>query len=185
MSNGRAWPSLALPQHLNYVYENQSCVSPGQKGQYTVSTVTGGPAERAGVCYGDRLMWINGVRVSTLTHSTLNRTVRLRFPPLSFMVCVLLDWWCVWLMLCVGSQLKKSGDSVTVLVIDPDSESCNVRRKMPTLPVAAECCGLPYTTKTLHLVKDQNGYGFLLRQEKLGGARRIGERYTEGHMRTI
>lgn len=51
-------------------------MSPGQKGQYMVSsTVPDGPAERAGVCTGDRLIWINGFLVSTLTHSTLSKTV--------------------------------------------------------------------------------------------------------------
>lgn len=50
---------------------------PGQKGQYVVSTVADSPAEKAGVRTGDRLVWINGVMVSTLTHSVLSRTVRI------------------------------------------------------------------------------------------------------------
>ncbi|XP_040901517.1 Na(+)/H(+) exchange regulatory cofactor NHE-RF3-like [Toxotes jaculatrix] len=115
----------------------------GQKGQYVVSTVTDGPAERVGVCTGDRLIWINGIPVSTLTHSTLSKTV------------------------------KRGGDSVTVLVIDRESEASYIRRKMPILPVVAECCSLPHTAKTMHLTKGRDGYGFLLRQERLAGSRRI------------
>ncbi|KAL7401255.1 hypothetical protein ABVT39_025578 [Epinephelus coioides] len=141
-SKGDCWsrPRLChISRHLEHGLGMAIVPVQGQKGQYMVRTVTDGPAEKAGVCTGDRLIWLNGVMVSTLTHSTLNRIV------------------------------KKSGDSMTVLVIDSESESCNVRRKMPILPVVSECCSLPHTAKTMHLVKGHDGYGFLLKQEKLAG----------------
>uniref|UniRef100_A0A669BUF8 Na(+)/H(+) exchange regulatory cofactor NHE-RF3 n=1 Tax=Oreochromis niloticus TaxID=8128 RepID=A0A669BUF8_ORENI len=97
-----------------------------------IKTVIDGPAEKAGIFNGDRLIWINGLMVSTLRYS-----------------------------------LKKRGDSVTVLVIDSDSESCYIRRKMPIMPVVAQSCSLPHSAKTMNLVKGSDGYGFLLRQEKL------------------
>lgn len=68
---------------------------------------------------------------------------------------------------------------MTVLVTDSESEACYVRRKMPILPVVAECYYLPHNAKTMYLGKGHNGYGFLLRQEKLAGKYQTGE--TDGH----
>uniref|UniRef100_A0A8C2YYD1 PDZ domain-containing protein n=1 Tax=Cyclopterus lumpus TaxID=8103 RepID=A0A8C2YYD1_CYCLU len=111
-------------------------------GRFTVDTVAGGAAEEAGVLSGDRLIWIDGVPASALTQSTLNRTV------------------------------KRGVASVTVLVIDGEGESCSARRRTPVLPAAAQCRGLPHAARTMRLVKGRDGYGFLLRQEKLAASKR-------------
>lgn len=73
-------------------------------------------------------------------------------------------------------QVERGGAAVTVLVIDPEGESCRVRRKTPVLPAVAECRGLPHASRTMRLHKGPDGYGFLLRQEKLGGSQRKGQR---------
>ena len=53
-----------------------TCEPPlGEKGRISVSLVSGGPAERAGVCRGDRLLWIDGNTVSELTNSVLSKMV--------------------------------------------------------------------------------------------------------------
>ncbi|XP_054650049.1 Na(+)/H(+) exchange regulatory cofactor NHE-RF3-like [Dunckerocampus dactyliophorus] len=126
-----------ISQHPHYGLGMTLISVEGQKGQHILSIVTDGPAEKAGVTSGDRLVWMNGVATSTLKHSSLSKS------------------------------LKKSADPATVLVVDGDSESYYIRRKMPIVPVLAESCQLPHSAKTLHLVKGPDGYGFLLRQEKL------------------
>ncbi|KAF7699967.1 Na(+)/H(+) exchange regulatory cofactor NHE-RF3 isoform X2 [Silurus meridionalis] len=109
----------------------------GKRGKYYVSPVSEGPAERAGVQAGDHLLSINGVVVSKLTHSALMK------------------------------MFKKSGEYVTILVIDSRSEESYIRRRLPILPAFASTHNLPHIPKTLHLTQGPQGYGFLLRQEKL------------------
>ncbi|XP_030633965.1 Na(+)/H(+) exchange regulatory cofactor NHE-RF3 [Chanos chanos] len=112
----------------------------GEKGKYCVNPVPESPAEKAGVRLGDRLIWINGVRVSTLTHSAL-------------------------------AKMVKKCEHVTVLVIDRESEQSYISRKLPILPCMASSHNLPHRPKTMHLVQGPQGYGFLLRQEKLSSGR--------------
>ncbi|KAL4597388.1 Na(+)/H(+) exchange regulatory cofactor NHE-RF3-like [Arapaima gigas] len=109
----------------------------GEKGRYLMNTVSGSPAERAGVSRGDRLVWINGTLASALTYSALSKMV------------------------------KKCGDHVTVLVIDLESERSYTRRHLPILPAMATTHNLPHQPTELHMVQGPEGYGFLLRQEKM------------------
>ncbi|CDQ59254.1 unnamed protein product [Oncorhynchus mykiss] len=114
----------------------------GQKGRYTLSTVSEGPAERAGVRSGDRLVWINGAMVSTLTHSAISKMV------------------------------KKCSVHVTVLVINRESEASYIRQKLPILPIMAGSHNLPHRPQTMHVVQGSDGYGFLLRQGRLSSGGR-------------
>uniref|UniRef100_A0A3B4B6L5 PDZ domain-containing protein n=1 Tax=Periophthalmus magnuspinnatus TaxID=409849 RepID=A0A3B4B6L5_9GOBI len=109
----------------------------GHRGQFIVSTDSRGPAERAGVCSGDKLIWINGTRASSLTQSALNR------------------------------MMRKNPDSVTLLVINSVSEECFIKRKMHIVPEVAECRNFPHKARTMNLAKGKDGYGFLLRQERI------------------
>uniref|UniRef100_A0A3B4ZIJ8 Na(+)/H(+) exchange regulatory cofactor NHE-RF3-like n=1 Tax=Stegastes partitus TaxID=144197 RepID=A0A3B4ZIJ8_9TELE len=108
----------------------------GVKGRFSVSLVAGGAAEKAGVCKGDRLVWMNGATVSDLTHSALSR------------------------------MMKKCGHQITILVVDSESEQKYIQRRMPILPTIAVPRSLPYRARKLQLVSGSEGYGFLLRLEK-------------------
>ncbi|XP_026869203.2 Na(+)/H(+) exchange regulatory cofactor NHE-RF3 [Electrophorus electricus] len=113
----------------------------GDRGRYYLNPAIEGPAERAGVQAGDHLLWINGVMVSTLSHSALSK------------------------------MIKRCGEYVTILVIDSTSEESYIRRKLPIVPAFACTHNLLHRPKTLHLVQGLQGYGFLLRQEKLTSGR--------------
>ncbi|KAI9527440.1 hypothetical protein NQZ68_030892 [Dissostichus eleginoides] len=114
----------------------------GEKGRFSVSLAAGGAAEKAGVCKGDHLVWIDGATVSDLTHSALSR------------------------------MMKKCGNHITILVIDGESEKNYLRQRRPILPAMAVPHNLPHRARRLHLVSEGDGYGFLLRLEKAASGRK-------------
>ncbi|XP_029428593.1 Na(+)/H(+) exchange regulatory cofactor NHE-RF4 [Rhinatrema bivittatum] len=65
-------------------------------------------------------------------------------------------------------KLQQSGDEVTLLVIDPESETFYQDRKIPITAAMAEPRMMPHVARKLHLAKGPQGYGFLLRQERHG-----------------
>ncbi|CAI5644474.1 unnamed protein product [Oreochromis niloticus] len=113
----------------------------GEKGRFVVNPVAGGAAEKAAVCKGDRLVWINGAMVSDLTHSALSK------------------------------MMKKCGDHITILVIDSETEKKYTQRRLPILPTMATPHQLPYRARTLHLISVSESFGFLLRLEKAPSGR--------------
>ncbi|XP_030077887.1 Na(+)/H(+) exchange regulatory cofactor NHE-RF4 isoform X2 [Microcaecilia unicolor] len=112
--------------------------SEGSTGTFYLSLISEGPAENAGVPAGARLLEMNGVSVRNYSMPQLMR------------------------------KLQESGDKVTVLVVDPESEAFYEERKIPITAAMAESRMLPYKARKLHLVKGLHGYGFLLRQERHG-----------------
>lgn len=67
--------------------------------------------------------------------------------------------------------MKKCNDHMTVLVIDSKSEKSYIRRKITILPAMADAQSMPYKPKRVHLKQGPDGYGFLLRHEKLSTGR--------------
>ncbi|KAM9441396.1 NHERF family PDZ scaffold protein 4b isoform 1-T2 [Clarias gariepinus] len=115
----------------------------GEKGKFSITPVSGGPAEKAGLRKGDRLVWINGALACELTHSAINK------------------------------MLKKCSDHMTVLVVDTKTEQSYMSRKMAILPAMADAQSMPYKPKRVHLVQGPDGYGFLLRHEKMSTGRQV------------
>lgn len=146
----------------------------GKRGKYYLSPVSEGPAERAGVQAEDHLLSINGVMVSKLTHSALMKMVGWHgiHKDVYLLYLFLANFCCFFFC-----QFKKCGECVTILVIDSRSEESYMRRRLPILPTFASTHNLPHRPKTLHLTQGPQGYGFLLRQEKLTTGH-IGETFT-------
>nr|XP_033774759.1 Na(+)/H(+) exchange regulatory cofactor NHE-RF4 isoform X2 [Geotrypetes seraphini] len=108
----------------------------GRTGAFYLSLINEGPADNVGVPSGARLLEVNGASVRKYSMPQLMR------------------------------KLQGSGDKVTMLVVDPESEAFYEERRIPITAAMAEPRMLPYQARKMHLVKGLYGYGFLLRQEK-------------------
>lgn len=80
--------------------------------------------------------------------------------------------------------MKKCSDHITVLVVDTKTEQSYMSRKMAILPAMADAQSMPYKPKRVHLVQGPDGYGFLLRHEKMSTGRQ-GDRQSFEHACTI
>lgn len=67
--------------------------------------------------------------------------------------------------------MKKCGDHITILVTDSESEKRYVHRRLPILPSMAIPHKLPHRARKLHLISAAEGFGFLLRLEKVPSGR--------------
>lgn len=75
VANAPQGPRLQVPCQEAMKPDVSAPVAAGQKSRFAVSLLRGGAAERAGVCRGDLLVWMNGAAVSDLTHAALRRMV--------------------------------------------------------------------------------------------------------------
>jgi len=76
-------------------------------------------------------------------------------------------------------QVKKCGDTITVLVVDVETEEKYAQRKMPILPAMASPCNLPHRARSLPVALGLQGYGFLLREETTSSGRPGGTNYRQ------
>ncbi|NXE26559.1 NHRF4 protein, partial [Ardeotis kori] len=132
----------------------------GVKGTFQLSVRQNGPAERAGVPPGSWLLELNGASVRNYSHTQLARKVRApgtggwgtgtgsvaehpAFP----------------------TQLKQSGNKVTLLVASSAVEEFYRLRGLRVTAALADTSWLPFKARELHMVKGPAGYGFLLKED--------------------
>ncbi|XP_062450657.1 Na(+)/H(+) exchange regulatory cofactor NHE-RF4 [Rhea pennata] len=108
----------------------------GAKGTFQLSVRRDGPAERAGLPSGSWLLELNGASVRSYSHAQLAR------------------------------KLKRSGSKVTLLVASGAAEEFYRLRGLRVTAALADASWLPFKVRKLHMVKEPEGYGFLLKEEK-------------------
>ncbi|XP_067166430.1 Na(+)/H(+) exchange regulatory cofactor NHE-RF4 isoform X2 [Apteryx mantelli] len=108
----------------------------GAKGTFQLSVRRDGPAERAGLPSGSWLLELNGASVRSCSHTQLAR------------------------------KLKRSGSKMTLLVASSAAEEFYRLWGLRVTAALADASWLPFKVRKLHMVKEPEGYGFLLKEEK-------------------
>ncbi|XP_042331000.1 Na(+)/H(+) exchange regulatory cofactor NHE-RF4 [Sceloporus undulatus] len=114
----------------------------GVKGTFRLSVPKDGPADKAGVPDGSWLLELNGVSVESWTSAQLNK------------------------------KLKHSSNPMGVLVIDAESEDFYRQRGIKVTASMADASLVPFEVKKLEMERSQDGYGFLLKEEKCCSGKR-------------
>ncbi|KAM8927706.1 Na(+)/H(+) exchange regulatory cofactor NHE-RF4 [Pelodytes ibericus] len=111
----------------------------GVKGTFLLTVEDGGPANKAGVPNGSRLLELNGESVISITLSQLTK------------------------------KLQSNTSRVVLLVLEASAWNVYDSHGVTLSSALADTSFLPYRIRKLHLVRGTEGYGFLLRQEKCHG----------------
>lgn len=142
MMNGAPYQ---VPQpHLCYLVKELNSygfslkTTAGEKGLYIIDVAPQGPAAKAGVQSNDRLIEINGENVENDTHEG------------------------------VVEKVRKSGNQVTFLLSNKETDQYYFRQNMPLTRDMANLKLLPLKPRRIELEKTENGYGFYLKMEQNG-----------------
>nr|XP_034995900.1 Na(+)/H(+) exchange regulatory cofactor NHE-RF4 [Zootoca vivipara] len=108
----------------------------GVKGTFRLSVPKDGPAHKAGVPDGSWLLELNGACVESWTFAQLHK------------------------------KIKHSSNPMGLLVIDAKSEEFYRQRGVKVTAAMADASWVPFEVRKLQMVRGQDGYGFLLKEEK-------------------
>ncbi|XP_007439349.1 Na(+)/H(+) exchange regulatory cofactor NHE-RF4 [Python bivittatus] len=114
----------------------------GVTGIFQLSVLQDGPAHKAGVLHGSWLLELNGVSVKNWTTAQLNQ------------------------------KLKQSSSPMGLLMIDSRSEEAYQQCGVKVTAALADASWVPFQVRKLHMMRGEDGYGFLMKEEKTGSGKR-------------
>ncbi|XP_053307470.1 Na(+)/H(+) exchange regulatory cofactor NHE-RF4 [Spea bombifrons] len=132
-------PRLCLIRNEGRGFGFTASATGGVRGTFLLTVEDGGPAHKAGVPPGARLLEVNAESVISITLSQLTK------------------------------KLQSNNSRVVLLVLEASAWDVYEYHGITPTSALADTSFLPYRTRKLHLVRGPEGYGFLLRQEKCLG----------------